>query len=377
MKKILTIIIVTVCIMMYTPSISQDTNSNDVFGEYIYSPPVTIIDKACKNSYNGSIEIFFDEYVTNFPLPFSGSYYNTESGDYEEFVITSNPTTISNMRSGDYEFLINIDQQTILEFCDYIDYYTLTSDDIDLMITNTECSINNGSVTMDILTDVTIEYPIDIFIKNTVTQEYSIEEVLSFPKTINNLAKSDYQITINIYNDCQVETTFNVQEITIDIIGNPIVSNDNCPTNTTSIILTEDMISGGTAPYTYLWSNGNTTNALQDQYPGTYTVTITDANMCNTTSSYTIDPLLYSYQNVFKDYCGFSNGQIELGFDEAVTLEWNEPLNIVENGTEFKHSNLKSGAYWVNIIIRPSECIVSVSNEFKTTFTTTTLSRHL
>ena len=42
---------------------------------------------------------------------------------------------------------------------------------------------------------------------------------------------------------------------------------------------------GGVSPYTYLWSDGSTTNPATGLTPGDYTVTITDANGCFITSS--------------------------------------------------------------------------------------------
>ncbi|MFV8389914.1 beta strand repeat-containing protein, partial [Flavobacterium sp. LB1P71] len=48
-------------------------------------------------------------------------------------------------------------------------------------------------------------------------------------------------------------------------------------------------VSGGTSPYTYLWSNGATTQDISGVIAGTYAVTITDANGCSVQKSVTIN----------------------------------------------------------------------------------------
>lgn len=44
-------------------------------------------------------------------------------------------------------------------------------------------------------------------------------------------------------------------------------------------------VSGGQAPYTFIWSNGETTDALNGLCAGAYTLTVTDANGCSASGS--------------------------------------------------------------------------------------------
>lgn len=46
---------------------------------------------------------------------------------------------------------------------------------------------------------------------------------------------------------------------------------------------------GGTAPYTYLWSNGQTSAQITGLNAGTYTITVTDANSCTAVASATVE----------------------------------------------------------------------------------------
>ncbi len=62
--------------------------------------------------------------------------------------------------------------------------------------------------------------------------------------------------------------------------------NASCPTaNDGSINLT---VTGGTSPFTFAWSNGSTNEDVAELLPGTYQVTVTDANGCIKTGSWVI-----------------------------------------------------------------------------------------
>lgn len=71
--------------------------------------------------------------------------------------------------------------------------------------------------------------------------------------------------------------------------------------------------SGGTPSYTYLWSTGVTFDSMINLCPGTYTVTVTDANQCTATTSYTLtdpDPISITFNVVNASCVGCNDGSI-------------------------------------------------------------------
>lgn len=65
-------------------------------------------------------------------------------------------------------------------------------------------------------------------------------------------------------------------------------------------------VANGTAPYTYLWSNGQVTQNLSGLAPGTYSVTVTDAVGCTASASSNVfsvaGPTVLSNSNVVSSY---------------------------------------------------------------------------
>ena len=70
-----------------------------------------------------------------------------------------------------------------------------------------------------------------------------------------------------------------------------------CEKSDGSINLT---VSGGTSPYTYLWSDGSTTEDLTAKVEGTYSVTVTDKNGCIATTSVALTPQDCSFDLALK-----------------------------------------------------------------------------
>lgn len=103
--------------------------------------------------------------------------------------------------------------------------------------------------------------------------------------SLSNICAGFYTVTVTDGNGCTQTANVNVSEPTaISLTTN--VTDISCNGNTDgSVDLT---VSGGTPGYTYLWDNGQTTQDLSNLIPGTYSVTVTDANGCTATTSVTI-----------------------------------------------------------------------------------------
>jgi hypothetical protein len=102
---------------------------------------------------------------------------------------------------------------------------------------------------------------------------------------INGLTAGPYTVTVRDANLCTFSGTATVTEPTAITITGTIIQPLCFGSCNGGIIQT---ISGGTAPYTYLWSNGGTTKDLGSLCAGTYSVTVRDANNCTATQSYTL-----------------------------------------------------------------------------------------
>jgi len=64
---------------------------------------------------------------------------------------------------------------------------------------------------------------------------------------------------------------------------------------------------GGWAPYTYLWSNGETTKTISNLAPGTYTVTVTDMDLAFSSASGTISGNMNLEMNASFSTCDLSS----------------------------------------------------------------------
>jgi len=171
--------------------------------------------------------------------------------------------------------------------------------------------------------------------------------------SLTNLSPGTYNVTIEDNNNCPVSASFTITPPPPPITVSGLAANN-------AIDIT---VSGGTPGYTYSWSNGAITQDLTNLSPGTYTVTVTDANNCTVTASYTIqnqNPPLSVTSAISPVLCaGGQDGSIIVtvaGGNGPYNVSWTGPVSgnpagneIANSGGSYLIANLPAGIYSVTV----------------------------
>ncbi|MCP9746120.1 hypothetical protein, partial [Lacihabitans sp. CS3-21] len=99
--------------------------------------------------------------------------------------------------------------------------------------------------------------------------------------TFNNLSPNNYSVTVKDSKGCTATSSVAITQPDALVLTKTVVD-PNCEKTNGSIDLS---VSGGTSPYTYLWSNGATSQDLSNLGEGTFSVTVKDKNNCTSTLS--------------------------------------------------------------------------------------------
>ncbi|WP_343625932.1 T9SS type A sorting domain-containing protein [Flavobacterium lindanitolerans] len=166
--------------------------------------------------------------------------------------------------------------------------------------------------------------------------------------TASGLATGIYTVTVTDANNCQLTRTFTITEPAV-LSATTSQTNLSCNGGTNGIAGVT--VTGGTAPYTYSWApSGGTGATATGLAAGTYTVTITDANACQITRSFTItEPTALSATTSSTNVScnGGSNGSATVtvtGGTGGYTYSW-----APSGGTAATASGLAAGNYTVTI----------------------------
>ncbi|MEO0007148.1 MAG: hypothetical protein RJA20_1344 [Bacteroidota bacterium] len=164
---------------------------------------------------------------------------------------------------------------------------------------------------------------------------------------ISNLAAGEYTVTVTDGENCTAVTTAVISEPTAVFANASATSQIQSGINDGTA--TADP-TGGVAPYTYLWSNGETSQSVSGLAPGTYVVSVTDANGCAVSQSVTVNSVDCAISATSQS----SDVTCPGGSDGAASVTVTgglEPLSYVWNngGTGSALSNLTAGNYSVTV----------------------------
>lgn len=169
---------------------------------------------------------------------------------------------------------------------------------------------------------------------------------------IDNLSANTYFITITDDNGCQRDTSITLTQPDLLTTVTAITSNYNgyhvsCHNSDDGTAITNP--NGGTMPYSYLWSNGQTTNTSNGLSSDTYDVTITDVNGCNIESSVFLnEPDTLSISVAITDVScnGGNDGEIDVTSSGGVL-----PYSYLWSNGETTEDviNLSAGTYEVSL----------------------------
>lgn len=261
---------------------------------------------------------------------------------------TQTTATASNLCAGNYTVLI-----TDSNGCIDTNNVTITEPSPLLIntinITDAQC---NGSSNGSIQINVT---------GGTPSYTYNWTPFVGSGSFVSNLAASNYAVTVTDVNGCTSSENFVVNEPPgLNLVTNSVSA--FCGLNNGSATA---FVSGGIAPYSYLWNdpNNQTDSTTTNLFAGTYTVFATDANGCSISDTANVAGNNFFFLDSITQTPAICNntatgsGQVYVTSGSApYTYLWNDP----NNQTTPIAVGLLAGTYTV-IVTDASGCIDSLS----------------
>ena len=233
-------------------------NTSQVISIYVFPPcsqmKANATSTAATCSIDGSIAI-----APTGGFPPYNSYYFDMNG------IAVNPTAVP---AGDYQVLVVDSSQC--ETLDTISVLGPPSLSFTTSITNVSCNgFNDGSanITAQVATP-----PFTYLWSNGDTTQ-----------TIINLFAGSYSFLVTDSSGCLFSDTIFISEPDMLVVDSVLINNVNCFGGSNGSI--DISVLGGTPFYSYLWSNGSTSEDVFSLSSGSYFVMLTDSNGCTTTSN--------------------------------------------------------------------------------------------
>lgn len=254
-----------------------------------------------------------------------------------ENMMTGVTTTSGNLPEGDYNYTITdangckyyTNQKWFMWIPIRIQYFS----GINFNINTTAANCTNGTAVVSNITGGTAPYT--YLWNNGATTS-----------NISNLSSGNVNVTLTDANGCYTNNNVIINQTPTITVGTTVTDATCLLSNGSATVFA----SGGQAPYSYQWSNGQTTPVINNQLPSGFNVRATDANGCfNYGSAYiqTTTPITVTYISSVSQ-CTIATGSSTLtltGGQAPYSVTWN--VTPAQTGTVL--SNVLSGQYNFNV----------------------------
>jgi gliding motility-associated-like protein len=207
---------------------------------------------------------------------------------------------------------------------------------------SSSCGFNNGSAWVQVTAGLT---PYSYFWTPTALNT----------DTINGLAPGWHVVVITDSVGCDRRDSVEVMALPIMVASISSQTNNECFGRSTGSATVS--VSGGTAPFTYLWSNGDITDTADSLATGNVSVTITDSSGCTELVSTVITEntqILASVTSTNSSCNGSDNGTASISVTGGVP-----PLDISwSNGDSGTSADSLGMGYVVYTVIDSNSCVL-------------------
>lgn len=290
----------------------------------------THVDVDCHGNNTGSVDLT----VVGGTGPYSQMWSNSSS-----VIMTDTTQDLTNMYTDLYTVLVtdaNGCQETLTE--------TVNEPSAPLAITgiidDANCfGLNDGAV------DATVT-------GGTLAYAYSWDNG-AITEDISGVLAGPYILTVTDLNGCVAIKDFTIEQPIAPLLVNTFPTDVLCNGGSTGAA--ESEVTGGTAPYQYLWSNGATSTEIINVLAGIYTVTITDAQGCTAFSGTTVNEpaALVVTPTITDASCyNYADGEVVLtvtGGVQPYYFNWGNQNEILLNNPSETLSNLEAADYFLRV----------------------------
>ena len=259
---------------------------------------------------------------------------------------TTSVYQVNNLPAGSY-FVEITDSAFDVEI---VPVYISSGTCVSLNVEGTFCGANNGSITA---TTQSVYGTADFYLYNISNNLYSSAIGVPNNYIFNGLSADTYYVIANDGGGCsgRSESCIIYSSTPIDY-GFYVVNDSNCVSAAGNGKI---FITGltGNAPFTYLWSNGETSSSVENLLPGVYSVTVTDSNGCQLIKTVTVNnvpPIQFGSFITTPPSCFTNDGEVSVTVVNGTAPYYFSGSNgqtIVTYSQTYTFTNLNPGNFSV------------------------------